>query len=42
MIDRQNCFGQPVKNNLTTYDNILKIAIGQGDDYVTRCLLSYN
>ena len=32
MIDGQNVFDQPVKNDLRTYDNIQKIAIGQGDD----------
>ena len=31
---------QPVKNDLRTY-NIQKIAIGQGDDYTTDCLLDY-
>ena len=31
MIDGQNVFNQPVKNNLITYENIRKIAIGQGD-----------
>ena len=41
-IDGQNIFDQPVKNNLRTYDNIRKIAIGQGDDYTTACLLDYN
>ena len=38
MIDGQNIFDQPVKNDLRTYDNIRKIAIGQGDDYTTSCL----
>ena len=33
MIDGQNIFDQTVKNDLRTYDNIQKIAIGQGDDY---------
>ena len=42
MIDGKNFFDQPVKNNLRTYDNIKKIAIGQGDDYTTVCLLDYN
>ena len=42
MIDEQNFFDQPVKNNLRTYDNIRKIATGQGDDYTTSCLLDYN
>ena len=30
---------QPIKNNKVTYDNIRKIATGQGDDYTTGCLL---
>ena len=33
---------QPVKSNMRTYDNIQKIATGQGDDYSTGCLLDYN
>ena len=41
MINGQNIFDQPVKNNLTTYDNIWKIATGQGVDYTTDCLLDY-
>ena len=35
----RNFFDQPVKNKLITYDNIRKIATGQGDDYTTGCLL---
>ena len=35
MIDGQKIFDQPLKNNLKTYDNILKIATGQEDDYAT-------
>ena len=42
MIDGRNFSNQPVKNNLITYDNIRKIATGQGDDYTTGCLLDYN
>ena len=42
MIDGQKFFDRPVKNDLRTYDNILKIVIGQGDDYTTGCLLDYN
>ena len=42
VIDGQNFFEQPVKNNFITYDNIWKIATGQGDDYTTGCLLDYN
>ena len=29
------------KNDKTTYDNIRKIATGQGDDYTIGCLLDY-
>ena len=42
MIDGQKFFDQPIKNNLTTYDNIQKIATGQEDDYTTSYLLDYN
>ena len=39
MINGQKFFNQPVKNDLRTYDNIQKVATGQGDDYTTDCLL---
>ena len=29
------------KNNKITYENIRKIATGQGDDYTTGCSLDY-
>ena len=32
MISGENCFDQPIKNNKVTYENIRKIATGQGDD----------
>ena len=41
MINGENFFDQPVKNNKVTYENIRKIATGQGDDYTTSCLLDY-
>ena len=42
IIDRRNFFGQPIKNDLKTYDNnIRRIATGQGDDYTRGCLLDY-
>ena len=41
MIDGKNFFDQPIKNNKVTYENIRKIATGQGDDYTTGCLLDY-
>ena len=41
MIDVRNFFDQPIKNDLKTYNTIRKIAMGQGDDYTTGCLLDY-
>ena len=41
MIDGKNFFDQPVKNDKVTYENIRKIATGQGDDYTAGCLLDY-
>ena len=41
MINGRNFFEQPLKNYLKTYDNIRKIATGQGDDYKTGCFLDY-
>ena len=41
VINGENFFDHPIKNNKVTYDNIRKIATGQGDDYTTGCLLDY-
>ena len=41
MIDGKNFFDQPIKDNKVTYENIRKIATGQGDDYTDGCLLDY-
>ena len=41
MINGTNFFDKPVKNNKTTYENIIKIAPRQGDDCKTGCLLDY-
>ena len=40
MINRQNFFDKPVKNDLITYRNIRKIETGQGDNERTGCLLT--
>ena len=40
MRDGKNVFDQPI-NDVKTYENIRKIATGQGDDYTTGCLLDY-
>ena len=41
MINGENFFDQPVKDNKVTHENIRKIATGKGDDYITGCLLDY-
>ena len=41
MIDGKSFFDQLIKNEKVTYENIRNIAIGQGDDYRTGCLLDY-
>ena len=41
MINGENFFDQPIKNNKVIYENIRKIATGQGDDYTTGCLFDY-
>ena len=41
MIDSKNFFDQPINSMAKTYENIRKITTGQGDDYITGCLLDY-
>ena len=41
MIDGQNFFHQPVKNDMRICNNIRKMTIGQGDDYTTGSLLDH-
>ena len=41
IINKQNFFDQPVKNNWRTYDNNRKFPTAQWDDYTTGCLLDY-
>ena len=42
VINGENFFDQPIKNNKVTYENIRKIATGQGDDYATGYFLDYS
>ena len=42
MIDGKIFFDQPIKSYIKTYENIRKITTGQGDDYITGCLLDYD
>ena len=39
MINGENVFDQPIKDNKVTYENIRKIATGQGDYFTVGCLL---
>ena len=41
MINGENFFDHPIKDTRVTYENIRKSATGQGDDYITGCLLDY-
>ena len=41
MINGENFFDQPIKDNKVTYENIIKVATGKGDYYKTGCLLDY-
>ena len=42
MIDGKNFFDQSINSDLKTYENIRKIATGQGDNCSTGCLLDYS
>ena len=37
MINGEKVSDQAIKNNKVTYESIIKIATGQGDDYATVC-----
>ena len=39
MINGRNLFDQPIKNDQIIYDNIQKIATGEGGEYTTGRLL---
>ena len=41
MINGENFFDEPIKDNTVTYENIRKVATGKGDNYTTGCLLDY-
>ena len=45
VVDERNFFDQPIViwiSDMITYDNIGKIATGQGDHYTTGCVVDYN
>ena len=41
IIDGKNFYDQPINDLVKQYNKIRKIAIGQGNDYTTGCLLDY-
>ena len=41
MTVERNVFDQLAKNEIRTYEQIRKIATGQGDDYITNCVLDF-
>ena len=41
MINGENIFDQPIKDNKVTYENIRKVATGKGHNYETGCFLDY-
>ena len=41
MTEERNVFDQLAKNEIRTYEQIRKIATGQGDDYITNCVLDF-
>ena len=42
MIDDKNVSNRVTNSDLKTYENIINITTGQGDDYTTGCLLNYS
>ena len=40
-VEVRNVFDQSIKNNFKAYENLLKIAFGQEDDFTADCLLDY-
>ena len=40
-IDGRNFYDQPINDLIKQYNEIRKISTGQGDDYITRCLLDF-
>ena len=41
LIDGRNFYDQPINCQIKKYGEVRKIAIGQGDDYTTGCLLDH-
>ena len=42
IINGKNFYGQPIDSDIKRYKEIRKLAIGQGEDYTTGCLLDHD
>ena len=40
-IDERNFYHRPINDSIKQYDQVRKISTGQGDDYMTDCLLDF-
>ena len=40
-IDGRSFYDQPINDSIKQYDEISKVSSGQGDDYITGCLLDF-
>ena len=40
-IDESNVYDQTINNSIKQYEEVRKISTGQGDDYMTGCLLDF-
>ena len=41
LIDGRNFYDQPISDEITKYNELLKLTTGKGGDYTTGCLLDY-
>ena len=42
IINGKNFYDQPIDSDVKLYEDIIKLTIGQGEDYTTGCLLDYD
>ena len=40
-IDGRNFYDQPISDEITKYNELIKLTTGKGEDYTTGCLLDY-
>ena len=41
IVNRKNFYDQPIDFDIKRYEEIRNLTTGQGDDYITGCLLDY-